>query len=109
MTNNSCGVFGRPSLCARNRIGATVVAGGPKKPARDYALECALKACIAKGTQRHEFPDKGKVVASYSHNSADLVKLTGLEDTRRERARQDEEFRTKWEVVQKWSKQSRYR
>ena len=23
-----------------------------------YAVECALKACIAKKTQRHEFPDK---------------------------------------------------
>jgi HEPN domain-containing protein len=25
-----------------------------------YAVECALKACIAKATQRHEFPDKKK-------------------------------------------------
>jgi len=25
-----------------------------------YAVECALKACIAKGTQRFEFPDKRK-------------------------------------------------
>jgi HEPN domain-containing protein len=23
-----------------------------------YAVECALKACIAKGTRRYEFPDK---------------------------------------------------
>jgi len=26
-----------------------------------YAVECALKACIAKGTRRFEFPDKKKV------------------------------------------------
>jgi len=23
-----------------------------------YAVECAIKACIAKGTRRYEFPDK---------------------------------------------------
>jgi HEPN domain-containing protein len=26
-----------------------------------YAVECALKACIAKGTERHEFPDLKRV------------------------------------------------
>lgn len=33
-----------------------------------YAVECALKACIARGTQRHEFPDKKTVDASHTHN-----------------------------------------
>jgi HEPN domain-containing protein len=27
-----------------------------------YAVECALKACIAKQTQRYEFPDKKRVI-----------------------------------------------
>jgi len=27
-----------------------------------YAVECAIKACIAKGTRRYEFPDKRKVL-----------------------------------------------
>jgi HEPN domain-containing protein len=27
-----------------------------------YAVECALKACIAKGTRRYEFPDKGGLI-----------------------------------------------
>jgi HEPN domain-containing protein len=26
-----------------------------------YAIECALKACIARNTQRHDFPDKDAV------------------------------------------------
>jgi hypothetical protein len=43
-----------------------------------YALECALKACIAKRTRRHEFPDKKRVEASYSHNLAQLVNEAGL-------------------------------
>ena len=33
-----------------------------------YAVECGLKACIAKTTLRHEFPDKKRVDSSYSHN-----------------------------------------
>jgi hypothetical protein len=40
-----------------------------------YAVECGLKACIAGKTQRHEFPDKKIVNASYTHNLRELVKL----------------------------------
>jgi hypothetical protein len=49
-------------------------------------VECALKACIAKGTERYEFPDKKRVDASYTHNLQELVKLAGLEGLRLERA-----------------------
>jgi HEPN domain-containing protein len=74
-----------------------------------YAVECALKACIAKGTQRHDFPHRRKVEASHSHNLRDLVKVAGLEDARLGRASEDPSFRTNWEVAQAWSEQSRYR
>jgi HEPN domain-containing protein len=40
-----------------------------------YAVECGLKACIARGTQRHEFPDKKSVDASHTHNLRDLIKV----------------------------------
>ena len=43
-----------------------------------YAVECALKACIAKATQRSEFPDLDKVKASYTHDLTVLVKKAGL-------------------------------
>ena len=73
-----------------------------------YAVECALKACIAKGTQRHEFPDKRKVESSHSHNLRELIRIAGLDDARLERAGKDPDFRTNWDVVQSWSEQSRY-
>ena len=38
-----------------------------------YCVECALKACIAKATVRHEFPDKKKADLSHTHNLRDLV------------------------------------
>jgi hypothetical protein len=44
-----------------------------------YSVECALKVCIAKATQRHDFPDKNKAEASYSHKFKELLKVAGLE------------------------------
>jgi HEPN domain-containing protein len=51
-----------------------------------YAVECGLKACIAGKTQRHEFPDKKIVNASYTHNLKELVKVANLERERVEEA-----------------------
>ena len=47
-----------------------------------YTVECALKACIAKGTQRHEFPEKKKVQSSHSHNLRELIRVAGLSHRR---------------------------
>jgi HEPN domain-containing protein len=38
-----------------------------------YAIECALKACIATKTERHDFPDKDFARDVYTHNLVDLV------------------------------------
>jgi HEPN domain-containing protein len=68
-----------------------------------YAVECALKACIAKGTRRYEFPDKRRVDSSYSHNFRDLVRVAGLDKARSEQATRDPEFERNWGVVEDWS------
>jgi hypothetical protein len=47
-----------------------------------YSVECALKACIAKATQRHEFPDKKKADLSYTHNLKGLLNVARLEKAR---------------------------
>jgi HEPN domain-containing protein len=74
-----------------------------------YAVECALKACIAKSTRRYEFPERDRVNKSYTHDLRELVKLEGLEDDRSARAKVDPKFKEYWETVQDWSEQSRYR
>ncbi len=74
-----------------------------------YSVECGLKACIAKGTRRFDFPDKRSVDASHTHNLNDLVKVAQLEVDRLEQARTDPAFRNNWDLVQQWSEQSRYR
>ena len=73
-----------------------------------YAVECGLKACIAKGIERYEFPDKKKVDASHTHNLRELIRVANLEKARLDEASRDPAFRDNWDVVQAWSEQSRY-
>src|ERR1700728_881454 len=55
-----------------NQQGAYYLAG--------FAVECALKACIAKKTRRHEFPaDKEYAGKVYTHNLDQLLKLAHLD------------------------------
>jgi HEPN domain-containing protein len=73
-----------------------------------YAVECALKACIAKATQRYEFPEKKRVDASYTHNLEKLVETARLQDEFLAAAKADPLFRKYWNDVQEWSEQARY-
>ena len=74
-----------------------------------YSVECALKACIAKDTRRHDFPDRDTVNKIYTHDLEKLVAAAKLEDERREQAKKDPVFRGNWDVVKQWSEQTRYR
>jgi HEPN domain-containing protein len=73
-----------------------------------YAVECGLKACIAKGTQRYDFPDKKKADSSYTHTLRDLVRVAGLEGERLKRASESKAFDNNWKDVDEWSERSRY-
>ena|SRR5947209_547376 len=74
-----------------------------------YAVECALKACIAKKTKRFEFPPKEKVVRDfYRHDLPLLVHSAGLESDLDEETRLVIEFDVYWGHVKTWSEQVRY-
>ncbi len=73
-----------------------------------YAVECALKARIAKSTQRHDFPDKLQANRSHTHNLKDLVGVAGLKDAHVEAMRQYE-FSRRCDIVFQWNEESRYR
>lgn len=73
-----------------------------------YAVECAIKACIARRTERFEFPNKARALASWSHNLDDLVKTARLDGTLRDAERQQPELNSNWTIVQQWSEASRY-
>ena len=72
-----------------------------------YAVECALKACYAKGVRRFEFPDKN-VKQVFIHNLIDLVVLAGLKDELLATRQANEKFAAGWDVVCKWTEESRY-
>jgi HEPN domain-containing protein len=73
-----------------------------------YSVECALKACIAKETQRYEFPDRKRVNSSHTHDLEDLVRVAELQSALRTEAQRDPMLLKYWDVVQSWSEQSRY-
>jgi hypothetical protein len=72
-----------------------------------YAAECAIKACIAKLAERHDFPDKERTEGSYTHKLMTLIKTAGL-DAELRRAELEPEFAENWRIVRNWSEQSRY-
>jgi len=73
-----------------------------------YAVECALKACIAKQTGLHDFPDKDRVLKSYSHRVESLVELADLTSQLDDALRADSTFKQNWSFVKDWNEQSRY-
>jgi hypothetical protein len=56
-----------------------------------YAIECALKACIARRTNQFDFPDKRFANSVWTHDLAECDALRG-----------------KWQTVDYWSEDSRY-
>ena len=62
----------RALLIAGHSAGAFYLAG--------YAVECALKACIARQTREHDFPPDPETVRQiYSHRLPGLLLRAGLE------------------------------
>lgn len=73
-----------------------------------YVVECGLKACIAKQTRRHDFPDKKAVNESYTHDLTKLVKVAGLGLDLDKEMKSNPGFAVNWSVVKDWSEASRY-
>ena len=73
-----------------------------------YAIECALKACVAKQINRFDFPDKDFVNKSYTHKLEDLLDLSGLKNQLQTEIKNNKELRTNWDVVVLWSEEERY-
>lgn len=73
-----------------------------------YAVECALKACIAKRTREFDFPDRREVERSYTHDLERLVEVAKLKTVLSEDAGRDESLAGNWATVRVWSEASRY-
>lgn len=73
-----------------------------------YAIECALKACIAKKYAAGEWPDKKFVVDCHTHEILTLVKLAQLETLRKADNLVNPNLELNWNIVKDWSENSRY-
>jgi HEPN domain-containing protein len=73
-----------------------------------YAVECALKACIAKQTREHDFPDKDFVNKSWTHKLDKLLNLAELEDPLNDARRTSNELDAYWAIVVNWQENKRY-
>jgi HEPN domain-containing protein len=74
-----------------------------------YAVECALKACIAKLTNQYDFPPKVEDVRDcYTHRIAALIKSARLVVDRDAAIAADTDLETNWDVVLIWNETSRY-
>jgi len=88
-------------LGARCYDGAYYLAG--------YAIECALKACIAKRTRRYDYPPSRKIIENfYTHDLKLLLKGSGLEGEFEQDRRRNPTLDRNWTVVKDWSEQARY-
>ncbi|MEE9391145.1 MAG: DNA-binding protein [Planctomycetota bacterium] len=73
-----------------------------------YAIECALKARIAKNTRRHDFPDKDLAHQAYTHSLEKLIGLAGLREEFEKDMKTQPQLQLNWMVVKDWSERSRY-
>ncbi len=72
-----------------------------------YAVECALKACIAKRTREHDFAERDSK-DYYVHDLEKLLGLAKLKDKLDDAVRTNQALRANRIIVRNWSEESRY-
>jgi HEPN domain-containing protein len=74
-----------------------------------YAIECALKACIARRTAEYDFPPSPESVRNcYTHDIEKLTRSAGLVDQRKAARDANLDLAANWSIVGEWSESSRY-
>lgn len=73
-----------------------------------YAVECALKACMAKQVRRYDFPDRKLANEAFTHDLEKLMKLSGLAPELEKEMETNKPLELNWAVVKDWSESSRY-
>src|SRR4051812_43445859 len=72
------------------------------------AVECALKACIAKESKQFEFPDKKHAIDCFTHDLTVLLKKAGLESDLALESTRSPAFGVNWATIKDWKVESRY-
>jgi HEPN domain-containing protein len=72
------------------------------------ALECALKACIARSSAQYDFPELRRVQDSWNHDLNKLLGTAGLNEENAQKSRNDAQFEANWRTAKDWKVESRY-
>jgi HEPN domain-containing protein len=73
-----------------------------------YAVECALKACVAKQVRRYDFPDRKVANEAFTHDLEKLMKLSGLAPELEKEMETNKPLELNWAVMKDWSESARY-
>jgi HEPN domain-containing protein len=73
-----------------------------------YAVECALKACVAKQVRRYDFPDKNLANQAFTHDLEKLMSLSGLAPELKKEMESNKALELNWVIVKDWSESARY-
>jgi len=87
-------------LAAKRYAGAYYLMG--------YAVECALKACVAKQVNQYDFPDKKLANEAFTHDLEKLVRVAGLAPAFEEDRNANKALDLSWAVAKDWNESVRY-
>lgn len=73
-----------------------------------YAVECGLKACIAKLTKAEEFPPR-ETKGYYTHDLNALLTTANLKTARDSEGAANVTFETYWRAIVLWKEDARYK
>lgn len=73
-----------------------------------YAVECALKACLAREFRSWRMPDKNVLSQAYTHDLQNLARQCQLNQLIAAQGRADRDFDVNWALVKDWNEESRY-
>ena len=74
-----------------------------------YAVELALKVCIAELILPNAIPDKELIIATYKHNLDSLLGTAGLRPQFDQDRKTDTQFGAYWAIANNWNEESRYK
>ena len=74
-----------------------------------YAVECAIKVCIATQFHRNTIPDKDVVLNTYKHDFEVLLRNAGLFDKLKAEINVNPGLFSSWNVVKDWRPDARYK
>lgn len=73
-----------------------------------YAVECAMKACIARKVNRHDFPDKALANQCHTHDFRTLLAVAGLKGLYDNELASKSAVAANWKLLHDWSVEDRY-